>query len=159
MFWCMYGSYLIRRPESSVPVALRVFWPLGCAMLFLHIAIAFHLGHGWSHQDAWEHTKQVGGYGNGIFVNYAFALVWLMDAAWLAVSPASYLSRPRWLHWAIHCFLAFVVFNATVVFGSWLARIAYAGWMAMCWFVLPRWQRMAARKEGENSATTPVDLM
>jgi hypothetical protein len=51
-------------------------------------------------------------------VNYAFALVWLADAVWAVVCFDSYNARPRWLHWTIYAFLAFVVVNAAVVFGS-----------------------------------------
>ena len=92
-----------------------------------------------SHAAAWEHTRQVGGYGDGIFVNYAFALVWLADVVWVWVSPGSYLTRPRWLHWAVHGFLAFVVVNAAVVFAGWGMRLAFAGWVlglaAFVWYV------------------------
>src|SRR5262249_14743696 len=52
-------------------IGIQVSWASACAVLLLHIAVAFHLGHGWSHEAAWEHTKQVGGYGDGIYVNYA----------------------------------------------------------------------------------------
>src|SRR5688572_7615657 len=62
--------------------AVRLCWAIACVLLWVHIAVAFHLGHGWSHQAAWEHTRAVGGYGDGIFVNYAFAVVWLIDAVW-----------------------------------------------------------------------------
>src|SRR5687767_3690746 len=67
-------SVTLRRPELF---GARIVWALGCVLLLLHIAVAFHLGHGWSHAAAWEHTRQAGGYGDGVFVNYAFALVWL----------------------------------------------------------------------------------
>ncbi|WP_171469124.1 hypothetical protein [Frigoriglobus tundricola] len=100
-------------------------WTLGCALLLVHIAVAFHLGHGWSHQMAWEHTRQVGGYGDGIFVNYVFALVWLADVLWAWVGVDSYRARPRWLTWSVVGFLAFVVFNAAVVFGGWGSRGAF----------------------------------
>jgi hypothetical protein len=105
----------VRRP---VALAARVGWALGGVVLVLHIAIAFHLGHGWSHAAAWDHTQQVGGYGWGVFVNYAFALVWLADAAWASVYFDSYNARARGLHWAIYAFLAFVVVNAVFVFGG-----------------------------------------
>jgi hypothetical protein len=106
-------------------IEVRLCWALGCALLWVHVAIAFHLGHGWSHRAAWEHTKQVGGYGDGIFVNYAFALVWLLDALWALTASASYHSRPRWLHWTVHGFIAFVVVNAAFVFASWGARVQF----------------------------------
>lgn len=123
LLWCLgCGVAFARRSDSPMH---RVCWALGSVLLLFHVAVAFHLGHGWSHHAAWEHTRQSGGYGDGIFVNYAFALVWLVDAIWVCVSFRSYLARPRWLNWTIHGFLAFVVFNAAVVFGGTLARIAF----------------------------------
>lgn len=123
--WCLSWPIALRtRPNVR---AFRFGWALGCALALVHITVAFHLGHGWSHAAAWEHTRQTGGYGDGIFVNYAFALVWLVDVAWVWVSPGSYLARPRWLHGSVHGFLAFVVFNAAVVFGSWEMRGLFAG--------------------------------
>ena len=44
------------------------------AELCVHVAVAFHLGHGWSHAAALNTPATVGGYGDGIFVNYAFVL-------------------------------------------------------------------------------------
>lgn len=136
-------------------IAVQLSWSFGCALLLLHIAIAFHLGHGWSHEAAWEHTKQVGGYGDGIYVNYVFALVWFLDAVWLCVAYDSYFSRPRWLHWTIHGFLAFVVFNAAVVFGSWQSR----KWLALqllflfAFLVLLRLAKL--HREREHSTRIP----
>src|SRR5262245_41197379 len=125
--WCLGWPILFARRAAAgrineVAEGLRVVWTLACLLCLLHIATAFHLAHGWSHEAAWEHTKQVSGYGDGIYVIYLFTLVWLADVIWAWVAFDSYLSRPRWLSWTIHGFLAFVVFNAVVVFGSNLAR-------------------------------------
>lgn len=137
-FWgCAFMSVVVRsfafRKPRELPGTLRLLrvmtrftWAFGCVLCLLHIALAFHLGHGWSHEAAWTHTKLVGGYGDGIYVNYAFALVWLADATWLCVAFDSYFARPRWLTWTIQGFLAFVVFNAAVVFGSWGSRKVFA---------------------------------
>jgi hypothetical protein len=123
VFWCFGWPIAFVKREMFLMV--RIVWALGCLLLLLHVAVAFHLGHGWSHEAAREHTRRVGGYGDGIFVNYAFALVWFADAVWAWVSVRSYRSRPRWLHWTIHGFLAFVVLNAAVVFGSWQSRFLF----------------------------------
>lgn len=124
MFWSLSWLIALKRTRSNDIVAFM--WAFGCVLLLIHIAAAFHLGHGWSHEAAWEHTREISGYGDGIFVNYAFALIWLADAIWVWISFRSYLARPRWLHWSIHGFIAFVVFNAAVVFGSLQSRIAFA---------------------------------
>lgn len=96
---------------------LRLAYTAGLAMCALHIAVAFHVGHAWSHRAAFDHVEAVGGYGWGLYVNYLFAAVWLFDAGWCWVSLDGYRSRPRWVNRLIHGFMAFIVFNATVVFG------------------------------------------
>ncbi len=115
-----------RRCGEPATIFVRAIYTWGCAMCVLHIAVAFHLAHGWSHEVAWEHTREVGGYGNGIFVNYAFALVWVADVVWVWVAFDSYLSRPRWITWAVYGFTGFVVFNASVVFNTGFTRAVCA---------------------------------
>jgi hypothetical protein len=116
VLWCVaWPALLLRRPWWPLG---RPLWAVGCACLWLHVALAFHLGHAWSHAAAWERTRQESGYGDGIFVSYAFALVWLADAVGAWAAPGWYAARPRWLHAAVHGFLAFVVFNAAVVFAG-----------------------------------------
>jgi hypothetical protein len=125
-------------------------------LLLLHIAVAFHLGHGWSHEAAREHTRQVGGYGDGIFVNYAFALVWLADVVWAWASFRSYVARPRWLNWAIHGFLAFVVVNAAVVFGGERARFLFVVFFLAS--ALGVWLKRR-REQAESDTTTDIDRL
>lgn len=101
---------------------------LGCLLCILHITVAFHLGHGWSHAAAYEHTQQAGGFGWGIYANYAFVLLWLADVLWSWVALGSYLKRPAWLTWLVIGFMGFIVFNAAVVFAHdpmrWLSLIS-----------------------------------
>lgn len=97
LVWCAAWPIALARAPSPHLRRLRALWTLGCVLLLVHIAIAFHVGHAWSHATAWEHTQQVGGYGDGVFVNYAFALIWLADAVWAWAALESYLRRPRWL--------------------------------------------------------------
>jgi hypothetical protein len=92
-------------------------WRAGAVACAAHVCVAFHLGHGWSHERAWEHTREAGGFGDGIFVNYVLVVVWLADA----IRPA----RSGWRWWAVRGFVAFVMVNAAVVFGSWPARAAF----------------------------------
>ncbi|MBA4062698.1 MAG: hypothetical protein C0501_03135 [Isosphaera sp.] len=114
---------------AGMPAATRfarLAWTLGFLTLLAHIAIAFGVGHGWSHAAAVEHVREVGGYGEGIAVNYLFAAVWAVDVVWWWADPAGRARRPRWVGWAVHGFLAFVVLNATVVFGPAGRRVWYA---------------------------------
>lgn len=147
VFWCVgWPIALVRR---TLRPAVPLFWTIGCVTAWVHVALAFHLGHGWSHAAAWQHTRQVGGYGDGIFVNYAFVLVWLADVVWVWVAPSSYVGRPAWLNGAVHGFLAFVVFNAAVVFGSAAARELFAtsfGLSLVGLLVLERVRRVRRRR-------------
>lgn len=109
----------------------RLAWTLGFAALVVHFVLAFGVAHGWSHAAAVEHVRRVGGYGEGIAVNYLFAAVWLADVAGWWASPECRARRPRWVCWTVHGFLAFVVLNATVVFGPAERRWWYAAALAL----------------------------
>jgi hypothetical protein len=100
----------------------RIAYTWGCAMCLLHVAVAFHLAHAWSHAAAVEHVERASGFGAGLYVNYAFAGVWVADVVWAWVAFESYASRPRWLNWSVHGFLAFIMFNAAVVFNTGFTR-------------------------------------
>lgn len=125
----------------------RVVWIAGCAAFLFHVAVAFDRVHGWSHAAAVGHVAVTSGFGPGIFVSYAFSLVWLADAAWWWAGPASYDRRPAGLDRAVHGFLAFIVFNGTVVYESGFIR--YAGIVA---FVIlgGLWVRPVGRESGSR---------
>jgi hypothetical protein len=101
---------------------VRLLYTWGCGMCLLHVAVAFHVAHAWSHNAAWEHVDQTGGFGAGLYANYLFVAVWVADVIWAWVSLGCYLNRPRWVSWCVHGFMAFMVFNATVVFGTGVRR-------------------------------------
>ena len=149
VLWCLGCPIALARRSTF---ALRFLWTLGCVSLLLHIAVAFHLGHGWSHRAAWDYTRRVAGYGDGIFVSYAFMLVWLVDVVWAWVAYRSYLARPRRLTWAIHAFLAFIVFNAAFVFASREMRETFAVVFVINCSVIAwrRWRRYANSPQRET---------
>ena len=67
---------------------------------------------------------------SGVYFNYLFAAVWTADVwSWWCSDIALPLSRARWLHWVVHGFLLFMVFNATVTFGEgdlrWVAAVMF----------------------------------
>jgi hypothetical protein len=110
------------------PMSARVAWTAGFLLLCLHVAAAFHLVHGWSHADAYESTARrtadaVGwASGAGLYANYLFLLVWGADVAWWWLAPAGYRSRPAWAEGVIQGYLAFIAFNAAVIFAAGPAR-------------------------------------
>lgn len=100
-------------------------WGIACAYLWLHVAIVFHVMHAWSHDAAFEHTREFGGLGEGIYANYTLMIVWLIDAIWLLAAPIHYERRPGYIRGFVHGFLGFMVFNGMVVFGTWPSRFLF----------------------------------
>src|SRR5262245_14259070 len=96
----------------------RALWSLGLAVYLAHVAAAFHFAFDWSHAAAVEHTRLRGGVGEGIWASHLFGLLWAADVAWWWLAPASHAGQPAWLTAALHGYLAFIAFNATVVFES-----------------------------------------
>jgi hypothetical protein len=117
------------RPAAELA---RLVWTWGCLLCLFHLAVAFHVGHGWSHRAAFRHVEEASGFGPGLFVNYLFAAVWVADAAWAWVAFDHYLKRPVWVKWTVVGFMGFVVVNAAVVFGSdWRLQLFWAAWLAI----------------------------
>lgn len=166
LYW-FFGAVLALRnyqPGRIEPWAWfrqrRAVWTVGCVFFLLHAAVAMHAGHAWSHGDAFRHTEEVGGVGAGIFVNYLFGAVWLGDVLWMGLAPNGYRSRPRWVGLAVHGFLAFVVFNATVVFAtSPFARgvaLLFTAWLVR--EVVVKWTgRASGRKPDVLTPTASAD--
>ena len=115
------------RPGARSQAFIRWCWTAGCALYLVHVACAFGFYHDWSHAAAYRHTAaQTAALtgidsGAGLYVNYAFTLFWLGDVvlSWRAAAadrPAP-AYRSRTYFWLLHAVFAFLVFNATVVFG------------------------------------------
>ena len=104
----------------------RLTWTFGCAIYLIHVALAFHYFHGWSHAAALEHVRQASGFGEGLYFSHLFSVVWTLDVVWWWMSPAGRERRPRWLSVTLHTFMLFMVFNAAVVFAEGAMRWAGA---------------------------------
>ncbi len=120
-------------PRSAVRNRFfRLCWTAGCLAFVVHVACAFHFFHHWSHTDAYRETarqtQELTGVasGFGVYLNYAFLIAWLLDAAW-TWRVAAYARRPRWIGVALHAVFAFMWFNATVVFPTGPTRWAGMG--------------------------------
>lgn len=114
---------------------VRLVYTAGLIALLVHLAVAFHLGHGWSHANAFDRTEQTSGFGPGIFVNYFFVLLWIVDAVWMWLAFDCYLDRLRWVNRLINGFMWFVLFNASVVYGSGPIRWLGALFLTAPWIV------------------------
>jgi hypothetical protein len=108
--------------QGRVP-SMRWWWTLGCGWQWLHVAIAFHVVHAWSHQTAWEHTRQLGGVGDGIYINYVFSIAWLLDCVWMWCERIGKTVRLQWWRWGLQLFMGFILFQATVIFGTSIGRM------------------------------------
>ncbi len=122
----LYVATLASRPFT--PRWSRLAWTCGCVAYLVHVACAFEYYHYWSHSAAFNATAKqtaetVGlDWGGGLYVNYAFTLVWLADAVWWWAAAPGYLARPRLIEWTVQAFLVFIVVNATVVFATGFSR-------------------------------------
>lgn len=142
---CYIGRILVdvvgRRDSASQRFA-RWSWTIGCAFLLVHLAAAFHCVHDWSHGAAYDHvlkrTQEMTGVatGVGLYVNYAFAALWLADTIlwWGALN----WSERRIPYWIVQAIFAFLMIQATVVFGP-PVWIVVAGLVGMTILAL-RWQ-------------------
>jgi hypothetical protein len=113
-----------RRTGECPSKAEASLWTLGCAGLAVHVIAAFHYLHHWDHSAALRHTAQrtaeVTGWhwSGGLYINYLFLAFWLVDVirVWLeAIQLRAPAGRP-WRRFVQGVF-AFMMFNATVVFG------------------------------------------
>lgn len=113
------------RAATTLGKIARWCWTWGIASFLVHLAMAFHYYHHWSHAHAFEHTRQIAGTGEGIYVSYLFTWLWIGDAAWWWIQPERYAARAAWIGRALHTFMLFIVFNGMVVFEN--GPIRWAG--------------------------------
>jgi hypothetical protein len=94
----------------------RWFWTLAWITYLVHLGMAFHYYHHWSHAHAIEHTQEVSGFGNGIYFSHLFTLVWGADVLAWWLGPQAYAARSPRFGRCLHAFMLFIVFNATIVY-------------------------------------------
>jgi hypothetical protein len=124
------------RATTPLGKTARWCWTWACLTFIVHVALAFHYFHHWSHADAFEHTREVSGLGEGLYISYLFTLLWIADAIAWWLAPAWYTSRSRWIDRLLHGFMLFIVFNGTVIYEQGPIRwVAAAGFLilALCW--------------------------
>jgi hypothetical protein len=105
----------------------RTFWTIGAVLATIHSAAALEVFHGWSHDAALvataRQTLAVTGidWGGGLYFNYAFVVVWLVDVLWWWIAPRSYESRLPAIGALVRGFLFVMFLNGAVIFAD--------GWM------------------------------
>ncbi len=119
------------RTITPLGKAARLCWTLGLLAYAIHLAMAMHYYHGWSHAEAMNHVDEVSGFGPGIFLSHLFTLLWTADAAWWWLAPDSYAVRSSWFGRVLHGYMAFIIFNGTVVYETGIIR-----WAGLLMFVL-----------------------
>ena len=120
-----YAAAVILRLLARFHLA-HCAWSLAWLAYLVHLGMAFHHYHHWSHDDAMRHTRAVSGVGEGIFVSHIFTVVWSLDVIFWWLRPDRYAVRSPWIDRLLHGFMAFVIFNATVVFEQGFIRWAGA---------------------------------
>jgi hypothetical protein len=143
--WLALGGYafgaaahFIFRNNLKWQARARWAWTIGCIGMLAHVACAYDFYHAWSQTSAYRETArqtaEVFGldWGGGLYINYAFIAVWVLDVVWWWRGLEAYIRRPRWLVLAWHGFFLFMVFNATVVFKTGVLRwIGVIGCLAL----------------------------
>ena len=152
------ASEVLRPPSRNASARLRAaraMFTAGAVLLVVHTILAFQIAHGWSHDAAFAETARrtelMTGVasGAGLYLNYAFMAVWVMDAAWWWLQPRGYVQRARAIDLSVFAFFVFMFINGAVVFAAGRMRIAGAAAVAaalVARFALPapRSERLAA---------------
>lgn len=157
--WTFVCTCLIRRTRLS---AARVVWAFGAGVFCLHVVCAFHFYHHWSHDEAYaetaRQTRQLTGIdsGAGLYLNYAFAAIWVTDALWWTTAGTQrYIRRSAWILQSMHAFFAFMVVNGAIVFGTgpvrWFGAISVAIVSGAIAF------RVSSRKSRQTQLHEPSD--
>jgi hypothetical protein len=146
-YWVAVLWMIVRNNKASMTHhdsdrIARWLWTWGAIAYLIHVVVAFHFFHQWSHAKAFEHVAHASRFGEGIYVSYFFTVLWMVDAAWWWVFPQSYVERSNWISRAIHAFMLFIVVNATMIFETGVVRVMGAAMLLSFAFALaPRWYR------------------
>jgi len=116
-------------PSDRGQRVLRVVWTLGAAAFLVHVVSSFHVFYDWSHTVAVAETArqvyELTGFefGTGLYLNYVFTLIWVVDSAWWWRNATGYRRRSWRGVLFTHGFFLFMIFNATVIFEDGFVRI------------------------------------
>ena len=121
------------RGGKSTDRSTASLWLIGALLSLYHslgsIATFYHGSQSMAFEATAQQTEELLGirFGAGLFVNYAFVLIWLVDALFRCASPASYRQLPIEYSYCIKGFLIFIAINGAIVFQSgWIRGIGLA---------------------------------
>lgn len=143
------GSILFARSQGRMrwESAVRVTWTIAVLFLIAHFICAYQFFHHWSQasalRDTARQTEEVIGlnWSGGLFINYAFLILWIADVAWWWLDGlTSYRARPWQVIAAWHGFIIFILFNAMIVFKQ--GAVRWVG-LVICVVLLLSWGRIA----------------
>ena len=118
----LYTAGEYGRTRRTAAAWARPVWLLAAAAYLAHVAAAFAIHHGWSHAAAYAHTAArtealLGlAWGGGLWVNYAFTVLWVGEALWWQTRPAGYARRARAWTPAVRAAFLFMIVNGAGVF-------------------------------------------
>ena len=119
----------------------------GAILLAVHIVVAMAVRHGWSHSSALEATARQTNdmfgldWNGGVYVNYAFAVVWISELFVWRQWPEGYDSRPDWITWPLRGFYFVIIASAAVIFATGWRRwmgLAILAMLLASWIKRPR---------------------
>ena len=136
-------------------------WPwwisaLGAAIAVVHVIIAMGARHGWSHASAIaataRQTRAIYGldWGGGVFVNYAFVAVWIVELWRWRRAPEGNGSLPDAATWLVRAFFFVVIVNAAIVFAGgarWIAGALIAVSLVAAWRPRLKNRNVSARRD------------
>lgn len=138
---CYVGRLLcdVRRPQTpALKNAAMCWWTVGCAIFMAHVTAAFHFQHAWNHAEAFNYTArrtaEMTGWnsGTGLYINEAFLCLWIADTTiwwWKSDWPQN-----RIAYWTVQSIFAFLMTQATAVFGPPLWKPVALLVVAGLWF-------------------------
>jgi hypothetical protein len=121
LYWCATCTLLLLRRADQLA---RWCWTLGLLAFLVHLAMAFHYYHNWSHAEAVAHTEQVSGFGWGILFSHLFTMLWTAETCVWWLAPNWRRARAPWIEYALHGYMVFIILNGTVVYEQGLIRWA-----------------------------------
>ncbi len=142
----LHGVCLHKTVRGQAQGGLR-YWPYACMDDFLRDGL--RLSRGMTRKSALAGLH----WGGGLYVNYALLAGWALDCLWWWRGLEAYRRRPRRIVLCWNGFLIFIVFNATVVFETGLAR--WFG-LCLCLGICSCWCYNAKRLSGQGGALTSV---